>query len=199
MFIPIEPPRGPENRRESFARREHQFAPKIEVPSKPGFFNLYSPAPSTPEVSPSIRLDSRLPDPAIINCSEPLPLRILISKLNESPSTIYLQLLHIELVGYTHIRANELQIPHAMSWVILSASNLKMPLGNRDGSDKDLEIDRKLWSQILLPKTVAPSFDTCNITRSYSLDIKVGLSYGSSNKIYVCLSQMPKQSSLQTC
>lgn len=187
MFIPIEPPRGPENRRESYARREHQFAPKIEGPPKQGLFNRKSPVPSTPEVPPSIRLDGRLPDPAIISCSEPLPLRILISKLNESPSTIYLQLLHIELVGHTHIRAHELQIPRTISWVILSASNMKMPLGNRDGSDKDLEIDRKLWSQIPLPKTVAPSFDTCNITRSYSLDIKVGFSYGSSNKIYVCL------------
>lgn len=199
MFIPIEPPRGPENRRESFARREHQFAPKIEVPSKLGLFNLRPPGPSTPEVSPSIRLDGRLPDPAIISCSEPLPLRILIGKLNESPSTIYLQFLHIELIGHTHIRANELQISHAMSWVILSASNMKMPLGNRDGSGKDMEIERKLWSQLPLPKTVAPSFDTCNITRSYSLDIKVGLSYGSSNKIYVCLSPTPKQSSIQNC
>lgn len=54
------------------------------------------------------------------------------------------------------------------------------------GPGKDMEVDAKLWNQIPIPNTVAPSFETCNLTRSYSLEIKVGLSYGSSNNINVC-------------
>lgn len=63
---------------------------------------------------------------------------------------------------------------------------MRMPLANdRIGSSSDMEIDPKLWNQISLPRTVAPSFSTCNITRNYSLCIKVGLSYGSSDEIIV--------------
>ena len=70
----------------------------------------------------------------------------------------------------------------------MSASNLRMSLGSRDnlGHGKDMEIDANLWNQIPIPNTVAPSFETCNVTRNYSLDIKVGLSYGSANNINVC-------------
>lgn len=181
-YLPIEPPRGPENRRESYARRQHQFAPKIDVPPKPGLFRRESaPSSSTSVVPPSIMLDSRLPDPAIVNCNEPLPLRILITKLNDSSATIYLQMLNVELIGHTHIRAHQLQRTDSVSWVIMSASNLRMPLGSRDisGPGRDMEVDAKLWNQIPIPNTVAPSFETCNLTRYYSLDIKVGLSYGS--------------------
>ena len=137
-------------------------------------------------IPPNIALDGRLPDPAIITCNEPLPLRILVSKLNETSATIYLQLLNIELVGHTTTRAYQLQKSNAASWVIMSVSNMRMPLTvEKSGSTNDLEIDAKLWSQIPIPNTVAPSFSACNITRSYSLDIKVGLSYGSANEIFV--------------
>ena len=59
---------------------------------------------------------------------------------------------------------------------------MRMPLV---GLWREAEIDAKLWNQIPIPNTVAPSFQTCNLTRHYSLDIKVGLSYGSSDNINV--------------
>lgn len=138
-------------------------------------------------VPPNVAVDGRLPDPAIISCNEPLPLRILVSKLNETPATIYLQLLNIELVSHTTTRAHQLQKSDSASWVIMSVSNMRMPLtvSEKYGSTNDLEIDAKLWNQVPIPNTVAPSFSACNITRSYSLDIKIGLSYGSSDEIFV--------------
>ncbi len=65
---------------------------------------------------------------------------------------------------------------------------MKIPLGSRENSGvgKDMELDPKLWNQIPLSKDVAPSFQACNITRYYALSIKIGLSYGSPNVIYVC-------------
>ena len=158
------------------------------MPSKPGLFHRPSaPGLNTSVVPPNIRLDSRLPDPAIVNCNEPLPLRVLITKLNDSPATIYLQMLNIELVGHTNIRAHQLQRTDSVSWVIMSASNMRMPLVGRDyhGPGRDMEVDAKLWNQVPVPNTVAPSFETCNLSRYYSLDIKVGLSYGSPSTINV--------------
>ena len=188
-FLPIEPPRGPENGRESYARRQHQFAPKIDVPSKQGLFRKPTiPRSNTAVVPPNVSIDSRLPDPAIVNCNKPLPLRVLITMLNGGSATIYLQILIIELIGHTNIRAHQLQRTDSVSWVIMSASNLRMPLESRDtlGPGRDMEVDAKMWNQIPIPSTVAPSFETCNVTRNYSLHIKVGLSYGSSDKINVC-------------
>lgn len=126
-----------------------------------------------------------------MNCNEPLPLRILITKLNDSSATIYVQMLNVELIGHTDIRAHQLQRTDSVSWVIVSASNLRMPLGSRDslGPGRDMEVDAKLWNRIPVPKNVAPSFETCNISRNYTLETKIGLSYGSSSDINVCYAQ----------
>ena len=70
--------------------------------------------------------------------------------------------------------------------MITSLSNLRIALSNSDSqSGKEMEIDDKLWNRIPLPNTVAPSFDTCNLSRTYELEIRVGLSYGSPGSIKV--------------
>ncbi len=189
MFLPIEPPREPPNRRESFARRSHQFSPSIDVPEKPGLFRKPSTAPESiaPRVPPpTISIEGRLPDPPIATCNEALPLRILVTKKNETPATIYLQTLSVTLIGYTTIRAHELRRQEAGSWVIMSLANIHKPINKTVGNDgKTLEVDPKLWNQSPLPNTVCPSFETCNISRRYELEVKVGLSWGSSKNIHV--------------
>ncbi|KAM0802003.1 hypothetical protein BDR22DRAFT_888058 [Usnea florida] len=188
-FLPIEPPRAAANNRESYARRSHQFSPSIDVPEKAGLFRKASVAandPSVPEVPPpNISIDGRLPDPAIITCNESLPLRILITKKNESPATIYLRTLSITLIGFTLIRAHDLQRREAQSWVILSQAHIDKPLTSTVGGDgsKILEVESTLWKQCPLPSIVPPSFTTCNISRRYELEIKAGLAWGSSRNI----------------
>lgn len=132
-------------------------------------------------------VDGRLPDPAIVTCNEPLPLRVLITKKNDTPATIILQLLNINLIAYTTVRAHELLRKEANVWTISSKSNLKIPLNSTVNSDgmQMLEIDSNLWKQIPLPNTICPSFETCNITRSYELEVKVGLQWGVARNINV--------------
>lgn len=127
-------------------------------------------------------VDTRLPHPPIITCNEPIPLRILIKKLSASTKPIYLQTVHIELVGYTHIRAHDLRRIESGSWVITSISNLAKQLGKPDDAvQTEYPIDNVYWKAQPLPNTVAPSFDTCNISRRYELDIRIGLTSGSSS------------------
>lgn len=193
MFLPIEPKQRPSpNQRESYGRRTHQFAPKIDVLGKSNglFRKPSSPTPDGEPLPPSIAVEGRLPDPAIIYCNEPIPLRILVTKQNDSPATIFLQLLHIELLGYTAIRAHELRRSEVTSFMIMSSSDMKIPLQKSTKSEKGdnvLEIDAKLWNQKSLPNTVTPTFNTCNLSRTYSLDIKVGLSWGEGRAINVGL------------
>ena len=156
----------------------------MPVPQKQSIMRKPSASASGPP--PNITVDGRLPDPAIITCNEPLPLRVLVKKLNETSEIIYLQLLQIELIGYTMIRAHELQRQESSSWVIVSAANLHIPLGNSNTPmNKDMEVDRKLWSNVPLPSSVPPTFETCNLTRNYVLEIRVGLVHGSTGNMKV--------------
>ncbi len=70
----------------------------------------------------------------------------------------------------------------------MSSSDMKIPLQKSTKPEKAgdvLEVDATLWNQKALPNTVTPTFDTCNLSRTYSLDIKVGLSWGEGRVINV--------------
>lgn len=131
---------------------------------------------------PRYSVDARLPSPAILTCNEPVPLRILVTKQNENPEMVSIQVLQIELIGYTRIRAHDLKRTESGSWVILSRSNMGLPLGNgSEPAGHEWKLDTSMWDSLPLPNSVAPSFETCNLSRNYELEIRVGLSQGSSS------------------
>ncbi|ERF72099.1 hypothetical protein EPUS_02890 [Endocarpon pusillum Z07020] len=170
-FLPIEPPRPPHLLEETFARRTQQFAKTFPASEKAALFQSSEP--------PIFQVDARLPNPSILTCNERLPLRILVQKLSESTETVFLSMLHIELIGYTHVRAHDLTRSESQSWVIMSQSNMNIPLGEpSDPVGKEWKVPSRYWENKPLPNTVCPSFDTCNISRTYQLEVRVGLSHG---------------------
>ncbi|EEQ33147.1 arrestin [Microsporum canis CBS 113480] len=176
-FLPIEPPRKKEVDKESYARREHQF--KTRLPHSPQEKKGLFKGSSENDLPPRFSVDARLPSPPILTCNEPLPLRILIKKLNDSNETVHLQLLQLELISYTHVRAQDLTRTESGSWVIVTRSNIGMPLGNgSERAGKEWKMDAEMWNRIPLPNSVSPSFETCNLSRAYELEIRVGLAYG---------------------
>lgn len=133
---------------------------------------------------PAFQVDARLPSPAIITCNEPLPLRILVQKLNNSTADVYLSMLQIELIGYTVVRAHEFARTESGSWIIMSQANMNMPLQTSDGNaQSEWKLPARLWNQIPIPNNVAPTFDTCNISRRYEIEIRVGLAHGIQNDV----------------
>jgi hypothetical protein len=133
-----------------------------------------------------ISLDARIPEPAILTCNQDIPLRLIVKRLNENSDVIYLQSLQIELIGHTSIRAQDVFREETNSWVIVSHSNMNilLDLGNepeKERMDKEIIIDPRAWQGKTLPNTVAPSFGTCNISRRYELEIRVGIGYGSNS------------------
>ena len=187
-FLPIEPPRGGNPNEETYARRQHQFS-KVHAPHKKK--SIFSRGHSAPgEIyaePPRVSVDARLPNPSILTCNEPVPLRLLAKKLTEGPDVIFLQMLQVELISYTKILAHDLSRTESGSWVIMSRSNMSMPLGKpEDPVGTDWTIDPKLWNRVPLPNSVAPSFATCNIERSYELEIRVGLTHGNAREMHVC-------------
>lgn len=132
--------------------------------------------------------DARLPNPSILTCNEPIPLRLLVRKVSESFETIFLQMLQIELISYTHVLAHDLRRTEGGSWVLLSRSNMSIPLGRGgDPAGTEWTLDPSMWNRIPLPSSVAPSFETCNISRTYELEVRIGLSHGSIGDMKVCM------------
>lgn len=141
---------------------------------------------------PRVSVDARLPNPSILTCNEPVPLRLMAKKLNYSPETIFLQMLQIELIAYTKILAHDLTRQESGSWVVMSRSNMGIALGQPgDVPGAEWTIDSKLWSTLPLPNSVAPSFETCNIERSYELEVRVGLTHGAPGNMKVGLVRPP--------
>ncbi|KAK3071891.1 hypothetical protein LTR53_007809 [Teratosphaeriaceae sp. CCFEE 6253] len=185
-FFPIEPPRPQDTGSEVFARQRHAFSifedghlAKAKSKGK-GIFGAKKDvaAVSGTAEAPHISVDARLPDPPLLTCNQELPLRIVVKKLSSSSDPIYLQSLQISLVGLTKIRAHGVHRTEGSSWIMTSKSNLGVPVGSpNDPVGTETVLDDRAWRGQVLPNTVAPSFETCNISREYKLDVRIGLSY----------------------
>ncbi|KAF2427248.1 hypothetical protein EJ08DRAFT_593140 [Tothia fuscella] len=189
-FVPIEPPRAPTDG-EVYARRQHQFIHDVHPPALPerkgsAFSDIMKRKSSTPSSPATANLpparwsiDARLPNPAILTCGQDIPLKLIIKQLSERAEPLFLETLQIELVGHTPVRAHEVVRTENNSWVITSLSNLNQSIGTpSDPVGTETELSKEFWYGHNLPDTVAPSFVTCNIARSYELVVSVGLSYG---------------------
>jgi hypothetical protein len=119
-----------------------------------------------------------------LTCNKPIPLRLIAKKLNNNPEQVYLVSFQMELIGRTDVRALELHNQKINRWVVVSNPTINIPLttGPDDEVGKELVIPDHVWKSIPLPNTVAPSFATCNLSRKYELEIKLGLAWGQPKK-----------------
>ncbi|PNH40910.1 hypothetical protein VD0004_g6125 [Verticillium dahliae] len=202
-FMPIEPPRPPRTTQEAFARRPFTFKPRISTPAvapplqkkRSSFFMTAKDKEREKEkekeeasskafaeaAPPSIELSARLPHPPILTCNQPVPLRLIAKKLVPSNEQVYLTSLQIELVGTMTLRAHDLNYKHPSRWTIVHQVNLNTPLLQNPATDEvgvESVVPDDVWRHVPLPNTVAPSFATCNLQRTYELELKVGLSWG---------------------
>lgn len=188
-FLPIEPPRAPKTTNEVFARRPYAFQAGLPGFAKKSsmFSTKKKVAPPLSDTPPKGELDARLPSPAVLTCNEPIPLRILVKKTAASPESVYLTSVQIHLIGTTEVRVADVSRREISTWVLMNIGNLTRELGKpTDAVGTESVIDPELWNRIPLPNTVAPSFSTCNIDRSYELEVKIGLAFGVPGELQVC-------------
>ncbi|KJZ78691.1 hypothetical protein HIM_02082 [Hirsutella minnesotensis 3608] len=188
-FLPIEPPRPVKSGQEAFARRPFTFRPKSPpLPDKKrsSFFSgkpekrTSEGASSSDPSPPSVELSARLPHPAILTCNQPVPLRLIAKKLVGSPEQVYLVSFQMDLVGVTEIRSHNIVNQKVNRWVVASGPNLSIPLTSspQDEVGHEFVVPDDLWKHRPLPNTIAPSFVTCNLSRRYELEIKLGVAWG---------------------
>ncbi|RDL38955.1 Uncharacterized protein BP5553_03295 [Venustampulla echinocandica] len=177
-FLPIEPPRPPPTTNEVYARRPFGFQTGLASYGKKSSMFRKSPKPLS-DTAPTGEIDARLPSPAILTCNEPIPLRLIVKKTNQSAENVFLVSLQVHLHGYTEVRALDVSRTETSTWSLMSANGLSIPIGSpSDPPLKEITVDNNLWDRIPLPNTVAPSFQTCNLARKYELEIRAGLGYG---------------------
>lgn len=100
-------------------------------------------------------------------------------RLDNASTSVYLSMLQIELIASTHIRAHDLNRTELNSWIVMSQANMNMPLGTpTDKEAIEWKLPSRFWDNAPLPNTVAPTFETCNLSRKYELEIRVGLTHG---------------------
>ncbi|KAF3760631.1 hypothetical protein M406DRAFT_296007 [Cryphonectria parasitica EP155] len=196
-FLPIEPPRPPVTNQEAYARRPFTFRPKspgLGGPSTPplnpkrsSMFGRKASArsldvngASDADQPPSVELSARLPHPAVLTCNKPVPLRLIAKKLADSRAECYLTSMQMELVGATTVRAQGLVNTEVTKWVVVSRHGLAVPLqwGPDDAVGREMEVNEVLWNSKPLPNTVMPTFVTCNLKRTYALELRLGVSWG---------------------
>jgi hypothetical protein len=185
-LLPIEPPRPAATDGEAYARRQHQFLENFQkspVGKKKGIFDRKSslgPTSPTAATTPRVTVDARLPNPAILAANQDVPLRLLVKNMSERTKHVYLQMLQIELIGYTKVRAHEVTRIESNSWILASMSNMAIPIGSiSDPVGTEIPINPEYWSGKVIPNSVAPTFTACNLSRFYELEVRVGLGYGS--------------------
>lgn len=199
-FLPIEPPRPPPTHQEAYARRPFTFrarssgpgspSPSLAGPKKSSMFGRKESSTSSVTVNgtssittdrpPSIEISARLPHPSILTCNKPVPIRLIARKLVPSHAECYLTAIQIDLVGSTVVRCQDMVNTETTRWVVVSRHGLAVPLqrGPDDAVDAETEISKVLWDNKPLPNTVMPSFVTCNLSRTYALELKLGVSWG---------------------
>ncbi|PTB78012.1 hypothetical protein M440DRAFT_1399188 [Trichoderma longibrachiatum ATCC 18648] len=189
-FLPIEPPRPPITGQEAFARRPFSFTPRAKGGSKKRS-SLFSSKKAVEDLEgeedsptpPSIEISARLPHPSILTCNQPVPLRLLAKKLVDSSEQLHLISFQMDLIGVTEIRSHGLFHHKVNRWVVASYTDINIPLcAPGDEVGKEMVIPDDLWRNRPLPNTVAPSFNTCNLSRKYEIELKLGVSRGDPKK-----------------
>ncbi|KAK0652949.1 hypothetical protein B0T16DRAFT_322251 [Cercophora newfieldiana] len=159
---------------------------------------LDPPPPASPSImSPTVEVSARLPHPAILTCNKPIPLRILAKKMEPVDADVFLIALQIDLVAQTIVKCQDLVHTELTRWVIVSKQGLSVPVSRPgDAVGAELIVPDVLWRDVPLPNTVMPSFSACNLSRTYQLDVKIGLAWGKpqpSSKGKSRLSEVPQE------
>lgn len=205
VFLPIEPPRPPPAEIQTFfARRKHRFAytpvsrssHHLLAKKKKGFFSSFGSSASKASAGvlqqpgPVIYLEARLPEPRIMVPTRPIDLTLVVCSQTKLDVEVYMHSISVNLLTTTISRVDAYSQENTMTLAVSHMQQLKLATSqstNPQPGIYEAEFDRRRFSGLYLPNTVPPSFKTCNIERTYALEIVAELSHGSTGPREVCI------------
>lgn len=113
----------------------------------------------------------------------PIALAIKIINMNDAQAAISLRDFQTVLLETTKVRACRSMQSFTRSWIIQTMTNMRQPLvpGYRPAVGAVLNLDDRLWSGHRVPLDLTPTFETCNFSRSYILEVRLGIDFGQEN------------------
>ncbi|KNG83637.1 hypothetical protein ANOM_007200 [Aspergillus nomiae NRRL 13137] len=109
----------------------------------------------------------------------PIPLRIKLTKVGDRECFVWLNDFQTMLVGSTETHASGLVEKDTQFQVIQTMSNIHHVVSHdRALNGAELCIGDSIWNKHRLPTTLTPSFETCNISQTYTLEVRLGLQCG---------------------
>ncbi|KAL3468256.1 hypothetical protein BJX64DRAFT_282440 [Aspergillus heterothallicus] len=112
----------------------------------------------------------------------PIPLNVEITKLPGAANTQNISLHDFQsmLIETTEVRVRGARESVTRSWIIQTMANLgqTLTLGYDDMAQPVLRVYESLWSQHIVPTFLTPTFETCNVSRSYKLEVRLGIRFG---------------------
>lgn len=96
------------------------------------------------------------------------------------------------LIETTEVRARGIEESQTQFRIVQTMANLRHPLRSRSDVASDsvnrvtapvlrCRVDNILWSRYPIPLSLTPSFETCNISRSYKLEVRLGIGSDGNN------------------
>ncbi|OJJ65780.1 hypothetical protein ASPBRDRAFT_60292 [Aspergillus brasiliensis CBS 101740] len=113
----------------------------------------------------------------------PITLSVKITNINDEKPDISLRDFQSMLIETTDIRTHGATQSVTRLLIIQTMSNLSQPFVN-DGSPtvgSSMSLENGVWSRHCIPHCLTPTFETCNVTRSYKLEIRLGIEFGRNN------------------
>ncbi|OGM39487.1 hypothetical protein ABOM_011747 [Aspergillus bombycis] len=109
----------------------------------------------------------------------PIPLKIKLTKVGDRECFVWLNDFQTMLVGSTETHASGLVEKDTHFQVIQTMSNIHHVVSHdRALHGAELCIGDSLWNKHRLPIALTPSFETCNISQTYTLEVRLGLQCG---------------------
>ncbi|GJP87978.1 fungal Zn(2)-Cys(6) binuclear cluster domain family protein [Aspergillus niger] len=113
----------------------------------------------------------------------PIALGVKVINVNDEKLDISLRDFQSMLIETTDIRAHGIIQRVTRSWIIQTMTNLSQPFVTGGGPTAGfvMSLDEGVWSRHSVPHCLTPTFETCNVTRSFKLEIRLGIEFGRYN------------------
>lgn len=141
--------------------------------SRPGVFETIFRKKPEKMGEGSLIFEARLPSPAVLITGQPIPVTLLIKRDSGDVGNIVLDTIELTLSSITTIRIRSYQSTDETKIPLLSRKNLALvlPMGQRELVVQPTESGSN--GPVLLPHWLLQSFRSCNITRKYSMIMRL--------------------------
>lgn len=130
----------------------------------------------------TVMFEAHLPNPAVLIIGQSIPITLVIERYSGDVGNIHLDTVELSLSSITTIRVRSHESVNTTKFPLLCGNNLnlRLPMAQRQLVVHPTEMGSN--GPVLLPRRFLPSFRTCNITRKYSMIIRLVIRHQISTK-----------------